>query len=452
MQYQSPCPVSDDEIDLLALIHSLLRQKYLILAVAGVVTLAAVAYAFLATPYYQVQSVLRPVDQGSLDELNGTGVYQLTPAEALTRIGAGLSSYENRLAFFRDNQALFAGLAMPGRSLEQVFEEFNRSAFSMLQVDPKKPDRLSEFVGVSLTYPADVDGVAVVNGLVNFVLEAERERIASDLKVLIANRLFGIEQKIAAARARYEASKQAQIATLLEQNALERAQLQDELRALRDELKTRREHRIKSLEEAIQIAKTLGIETPTTPSAMAGAQRQGQVVLTEVNSQEIPLYFMGVDALEAERQTLNTRRSDDFSEPRVAEIEKELTLLNRNRQVEILEARQNEDLYLKDLAQWRQEAAQLKGIKFDTDALQLVRLDQQALEPLTTVKPKRALIIVLGMALGLMAGIFMALLRNLVRPEKGHVPYDQHPVRAREMMREERLRSFSFEEEARNGS
>lgn len=451
MQDQSPRFAPDDEIDLLALIQSLFQQKYLILAITGLFTLAAVAYTFLATPYYQVQSILRPVDSGSLDELNGTGVYQLTPTEALTRIGAGLSSYERRLAFFRDNQALFEGLAVPGRSLEQVFEEFSRSAFSMLQADPKKPDRLSEFVGLSLIYPADVEGVAVVNGLVDFVLDAERERIASDLKVLIANRLSGIEQKIAAARARYETSKQAQIATLLEQSALQRAQLQDELQALRNELKTRREYRIKSLEEAIRIAKTLGIESPTTPSAMAGAQRQGQVVLTEVNSQEIPLYFMGVDALAAERQALNARRSDDFSEPRVAEIEKELALLDRNRQVEILEERQNEDLYLKDLAEWRQEAAQLKGIKFDANGLQLVRLDQPALEPLATIKPKRALIIALAMVLGLMVGISIALLHNLMRSQQGQTPHDPNPASIRESGREKRLKSFfSVEEAVRN--
>ncbi|WP_137885838.1 Wzz/FepE/Etk N-terminal domain-containing protein [Pseudomonas sp. 2FE] len=406
----------DDEIDLVELLRSLLRHKYLILAVAGLVTLMAVAYAFLATPYYQAQSVLRPVDLGSLDELNGTGVYALTPTEALSRVAAGLSSYENRLAFFRDHQELFTGLIQPGRSLEQVFEEFNRSAFTMLQADPKKPNNLSEFVGVSLTYPKEVDGVAVVNGLVTYVLKAERDRIATDLKVLIANRLFSLEQKIAAARANYEASKQAQIANLLEQDALRRAQLQDELQALRAELKTRRENRIKRLDEAIQIAESLGIHKPTTPSAMADAQRQGQVVRTEVNSREIPLYFMGVEALGAERQALSERRSDDFSEPRIAEIEKELALLVRNRQVEILEQRQNEELYLKDLAEWRQEAAQLKGIKFDTAGLQLVRVDQLALEPLSAVKPKKALIISLAGVAGLMLGVLVALLRNLLRP------------------------------------
>ncbi|RJG09323.1 chain-length determining protein [Pseudomonas cavernicola] len=416
---------NNNEIDLVELLRSLFQQKYLILAVASLVTLMAAAYAFLATPYYQVQSVLRPVDQGSLDELNGTGVYELTPAEALSRGAAGLSSYESRLKFFRDHQELFTGLVEPGRSLDQVFEEFNRSAFTMLQADPKKPNSLSESVGISLTYPQGVDGVAVVNGLVAYVLEAERDRIATDLKVLIANRLFGLEQKIEAARASYEASKQAQIATLLEQDALRRAQLQDELQALRTELKTRRESRIKRLDEAAQIAESLGIQNPTTPSAMADAQRKGQVVRTEVNSREIPLYFMGVEALRAERQALSERRSDDFSEPRVAEIEKELALLSRNRQVEILEQRHNEDLYLKDLAEWRQEAAQLKGIKFDTAGLQLVRVDQLALDPLTAVKPKKALIIGLGGVAGLILGVLVVLLRNLLRPKAEAIDSDE---------------------------
>jgi LPS O-antigen subunit length determinant protein (WzzB/FepE family) len=420
MQDQVQLPsVNNHEIELIEVLRSLFRQKYLILAVACLVTLIAAAYAFLAMPYYQVQSVLRPADRGSLDELNGTGIYELTPAEALSRVGAGLSSYESRLKFFRDHQELFNGLVETGRSLEQVFEEFNRSAFTMLQVDPKKPNSLSEFVGISLTYPQGVDGVAVVNGLVADVLEAERERIANDLKVLIANRLFVLEQKIEAARANYEASKQAQIANLLEQDALRRAQLQDELQALRAELKTRRENRIKQIDEAIQIADSLGIRKPTTPSAMADAQRQGQVVRTEVNSSEIPLYFMGVEALKAERQALSKRRSDDFSESRIAEIEKELALLSRNRQVEILDQRQNEDLYLKDLAEWRQEAAQLKGIKFDATGLPLVRLDQLALEPLAPVQPKKALILALGGVAGLILGVLVALLRNVLWPSPG---------------------------------
>lgn len=420
MQEQSPQSLRDDGIDLVELLQSLFRQKYLILAVAGLVALAAAAYAFLVTPYYQVQSVLRPVERGSLDELNGTGIYELTPGEALGRVAASLSSYESRLRFFRGHQELFVGLVEPGRSLEQTFEAFNRSAFGMLQPDPKKTSNLSEFVGISLVYPEGVSGVEVVNSLVSDVLQAERERIAAELKALIANRLFTLEQKIEAARAGYEASKQAQIATLLEQDSLGRAQLRDELEALRAELKTRRENRIKLLDEAIQIAESLGINKPTTPAAMTDVRRRGQVFRTEVSSREIPLYFMGSEALRAEREALSARRSDDFSEPRIAEIDKELALLGRNRRVELLGQRKNEDLYLKGLAEWRREAAQLKGIEFDAGSLQLVRVDQSALEPLSAVKPKRALIIGLGGGAGLMLGVLAALLRNLLRPRGSH--------------------------------
>ena len=48
-----------DEIDLVELFQSLWGQKWLISGVAAVVAAAAGAYAFLATPVYEVQSLLR---------------------------------------------------------------------------------------------------------------------------------------------------------------------------------------------------------------------------------------------------------------------------------------------------------------------------------------------------------------------------------------------------------
>src|SRR5690606_40037656 len=57
-------------------------------------------------------------------------------------------------------------------------------------------------------------------------------------------------------------------------------------------------------------------------------------------------------------------------------------------------------LYLADLAKLREEAARLKGIKLDTERLRLVRLDQLALQSLSPVKPKKPMIIALGLVLG----------------------------------------------------
>lgn len=404
-----------DEIDLVELFRALWRQKLLIIGVTLIAAVIAAAYAFLATPYYETRTYLRPVPKSNLDQLNETGIYKLTPEEAINRVAGGLSSYDNRLDFFLNNQELFQNIPKRGDSLEQTFAAFNETAFEMLHPDPKKTDNRSAFVGLKLTYPKGMDGASVVNDFVSYVVELERQEIADDLESLINNRLSSLDMKMEAQRANYNASKEAKIAALLEKSALNRARLQDELAALREELKTRRTHRIQKLNEAIAIAESLGIRTPTTPSAMTQSTRSGtQVIRTEVTNQEIPLYFMGTEALAAERDALANRESDDFIEPRIAEIQSELAMLENNREVEILQERDQEDLYLTDLAQLREEAARLKGIKLDTERLRLVRLDQLALQSLNPIKPKKAMIIALGLVLGGMLGVFIALVRSLM--------------------------------------
>ncbi|GAB6389761.1 Wzz/FepE/Etk N-terminal domain-containing protein [Stutzerimonas marianensis] len=404
-----------EEIDLVELFRALWQQKLLIAEITIGVTLAAAAYAFLATPYFQTRTYLRPIPQSALDQLNETGIYKLTPEDAINRVAGGLSSYDNRLDFFLNNQELFQAIEKRGDSPEQTFADFNEDAFQMLFPDPKRTDNRNAFVGLQLTYPKGMDGAAVVNSFVSYVLELERREIAEDLESLINNRLASLDMRIEAQRASYAASKEAKIATLLEEDALKRAELQDELAALRTELKTRRTYRIQQLNEAISIAESLGIRTPTSPSAMAEAPRSGtQVIRTEVTNQETPLYFMGTEALTAERDALSSRSSDDFVEPRIAEIQSELAMLEHNREVEILNEREGEDVYLLNLAELREEAARLTGIKLDTERLRLVRLDQPALQALKPVKPKKAMILALGLVLGGMLGIFVALVRSLM--------------------------------------
>lgn len=410
--------MASDEIDLVQLASSLWKQKTLIIAVTLVAGLLGLAYAMLATRYYSVQSVLRPAAIKDLDELNHLGIYKLSPKQALAQVGAALDSYENRLAFFRNNQQLFADIAQPGRSLEQTFESFNDEAFKLLQPDPKKAEGTTPYIGLQLVYPEGLDGVQIVNGFVQYAIENVRKEVAEDLETLVGNRLSQLEKKIDAARANYEASKEIKIAKLTEADALKRAELNDELAALRQQLRTRRDNRINQLNEAIRIATSLGISKPTTPSSLGAPEitSQGSVIRTEVNNQQIPLYFMGSEALEAERKALLARRSDDFTEPRIAQIARELKLLEHNRQIEVLKSRENEDLFLKDLAGWREEAARLRSLQFDAGSLKLVSIDQRAVEPRQPIKPKKALIVALAQMLGGMLGVFVALVRNLRRP------------------------------------
>lgn len=418
-----------DEIDLFELFGAIWKQKKLVIGCTIVAGLLGVGYAYLAPRVYQVSSVLRPAAINELDALNRSEVYKLPPADALAKVTAQLDSYETRLGFFRANPALFEAFQQPGRSLEQSFEAFNNNAINLVLPDPKKAD--SNSVRLEMQYPNGIDGVAILNGLVAYAIARQRQQVGADLKVIVNNRLSEIKGKIDAARANYETGKASQIAKLLEADKVKRAQLRDELGALRLQMETQRTSRLAELAEAISIAKSIGIRNPTTPSAMGTEALRGssQVMRTEVTNQKIPLYFMGSEALEAERAALARRTNSDFTNPRIAEIGKELRMLEVNREVEVLDSRKSEDMFLQDVEPLWAEEARLRGLNIDMSALKLVTVDRQAQEPLGPIKPKKSVIVALSLLAGLMLGVLVALIRHFVRVRRETGPFSVHDER-----------------------
>jgi len=415
--FRAPPVPSSGEIDLVALFKVVWEQKRLLLLVTAGVGLIAAAYAFLATPVYSVSAVLRPAALNELDALNRSEVYQLPPSEALIKVGASLESYDTRLAFFRANQKLFKAFERPGRTLEQSFEAFNRNSINLVLPDASKKNSLSAYIKLEMNYPKGIDGVAILNGFVDYAIANEREQIAADLQVIVKNRLNELKGKLDSARSSYDIEKEAKIASLKEADSTRRAQLQDELKALRSQLKTQRSDRMAQLNEAIGIARSLNIQKPTTPSSLGESVRSGasSVMRTEINNQQIPLYFMGVEALKAELTALQQRKSDDFTEARIAQIAKELQMLATNREIEVLNRRENEDIFLAGVQPLRAEVTRLNNLNIDMSRLKLVAIDQQALEPLSAAKPNRLLVVTLGLLLGAIIAVCIALARHAFR-------------------------------------
>lgn len=199
----------------------------------------------------------------------------------------------------------------------------------------------------------------------------------------------------------------------LEAHAIRRAQLNDELKALRVELRLRREARLAELEEAIGIARSLGLKKPSTPSLMADEQAaSGNVIRTEVNGRPVPMYFMGTEVLEAERTALRKRTSDDFVEPRIGQIRKELIMLSTNRKVEAIKSRADEQAFLEGIEALRVERSRLQAVDTRLQGLQLVNVDQRAVASAKPVKPRKALIVAFAFIGGLLLGTAIALLRG----------------------------------------
>ncbi len=370
------------------------------------------------TPEYEVSTSIKPVGITVLDQLNESGLYNIAPQDALKRIGSAMESYDVRLKFFTANPQYLAPIRGPDQSIEQALEPLNRNAFALTQIDPIKSGSLSPAINLTLRYPQGMDGVGIVKDFTSFVVESEKNEIEANLKTLIANRIDKIEKELKSSEAAYEANTSSSIAMLLEKDKIKKQTLQDELKALRQQLQTRKQNRIKELDEAISIAKQLGITKPSTPSSLgdSGNAREGNSIRTEVNNRQIPLYFMGQLALEAERSTLLSRRSDDFTEPRIDDIQKELSLLNSNREVDALNARENKEFFLKGFEDSQGNLTRLKNLKIDFDQFELVRIDKPASEPRSPVKPKKALIVGLGLFIGLFVGIALALARRVFRP------------------------------------
>ncbi|WP_236247897.1 hypothetical protein [Pseudomonas mosselii] len=231
----------------------------------------------------------------------------------------------------------------------------------------------------------------------------------------MANRLKELDTRLEKSRVSYEMLKEVQIASLSERDAVKRAQLLDEMRARRTELKTLRANRIAQLDEALLIARRLGIKRPSTPASIADSAgvNATNVVVADVASRD-PLYFLGSDALEAERAALLQRRSDDFADTRIPQIAKELQLLDRNREVEALEQRKQADLYLQDIASIKAERFALEQVSLQAKDLRLVSVDQRAANPLDPISPSKWLLGIGGLLVGLVVGAGIALARHLL--------------------------------------
>lgn len=410
-----PHPAIQDEFDLFRVIKELWRRRAMIIAIAFVVTLLGLVYAFFVTPEYEVRTVLRPAALNDLDALNRSGVYNLPPGAALVRVGAALDSYEIRLNYFRAHPGLVAAYTQSGETADQAFANFN-DAFKLVQPDPKKADLLTAYIGLNMRYDEGIEGAALLNDFVSYAIEQERTQLAEDLKGIVSNRLQEVEAKLKSAMADYDASKDSRIAKLIEKDLIKSARLRDELKALRVELKLKREARLAKLDESIAIARSLGLKKPASPSSMSEeVVGTANVIRTEVNTQQTPLYFMGSDVLEAERNILRKRSSDDFTEPRVAQIKKELLMLTSNREVEVLLARENEVLFLEGVEELRAERARLNNINTDLAQLRLVSVDQYATDPLYPVKPRKPLIVSVSLFLGLILGVFITLSRSIFK-------------------------------------
>lgn len=273
-----------DGPDFFELIGNLWEQKWLIAAVTGLCTVAAIAYAFLVTPVYQASARILPPLSSDIAPLNqgrdqaGLPVLEVEDVYALVK--RNLSSGNSRLWFFneyyrpyREEQgtvgARDAMLAAMSDTLQvrQIDVRNNPELYSISVTLPGQPERAAEWTKVFLQH----------------VSARTLSYLTSNTEGEVANRLNDLDQ-------------------------------QAEL--LREKARRERLDRIAALREALIIANAVG-DIRGSSVLMASPSGQGSA----------DLYLRGGQAIRSEITLLEARENDDPFIPELRKLQQQREIL-----------------------------------------------------------------------------------------------------------------------------
>jgi len=147
------------------------------------------------------------------------------------------------------------------------------------------------------------------------------------------------------------------------------------------------ENQVAILKEALAIAKALEIIEP--PNGQTIQQQAASQHLKLMDSTS-PLYYRGAKALEAE--------------------------------IRVLSQRTHHDAFILGLTELEESVNHLGLVEVNQSKIKAATLDLEALPPKGMDKPKRPLIVVLGVLLGLMLGCFVALLKSFIANQRAKGP------------------------------
>ena len=335
-------PIDDDEINLFDLFRTLAGHKWLIAACTAAATGIGLLYALLATPIYKVETSLIPPTLSDVAALQIAGD-SATPETLFKRFSTALDSKSLRRDFFlhHGGQQKLAPEAKTDKELRTAFNSFDGSltwkdgTLTMVGTDPKLiTDVLNDFVQASE--------------------QKVRENVVADLQAENRTRTALINQTI---NARLAAASQALT------------------------------NRMTQLQEAIAIAKRLGISEYKLPTVSTNPK--GDSIGDAVATVEIPLYMRGTKALQAELDALHERKDNAAFVPGLNKL--------------------------------KQELLQLKSQSIQAKDFRLMRVDEAALTPDRPFEPRRKLIVLGSLLAGVLLGfIAVFLTESFVRNKEGN--------------------------------
>ena len=380
MSEVSQNPHHEDEIDLFDLVDDVRDKWYWLVGSVLIGMVFAIAYAVTATPVYETEATIIEVPPSELLAFN-------QPALRTTLKLVNVSSDSDNKA---ENEPVFL-------SDEAVFELDPEGAFAGARSVIRSASTRKAFYGQLLeSDDPELVGLMSSDGL------TEEQNLSNFLKRFKFRESGAQESLDTYLTVQFELSRNPEIARDVLNNYVQYAldlhekrirnefelKVQAELELnrtwaenFRNVYASDKERRIAKLEEAAEIAASIGQSRPF--------YNTNDVIV----SSEPPLYMMGETALRREAELLKNRAS-----------------------------KKAEDVFVDGLSVINNYVSNLESVTVDWASVKLADIDQPALLPLRPTKPRKALVVALGGVGGLMFGVLAALLaaasnRHLRRSE-----------------------------------
>lgn len=338
-----------DEIDLFDLLEDIKDKWYWLIGTGFICVLMALAYALIAKPVYQTEVIYKPVTETELLPLNQPRLKEV--------FGIATNSdkeYITPTKAFKE----FRSKALSSNTLREFYNRLIENGSEELleliynpeiTVEQNTVKFAQRFSHTDPSAKQDDDFLQIKFELAHAELSA---KVLNDFSVFL-----------------YENHKN-EVKNAV--NARVDAQL-EQWKIKADEMRTsyfaRKNLRLVELKEAASIADSINQQRPLY---------DGERVAI---GSAPPLFMLGKKALNAEVEQLSKRSTDGS----------------------------DEDLYIKDLPELLWKVKLLEDTEINWDQVVLVEQDQQAVLPLSSIKPKKKLIVALGVVAGGMLGVLMAL-------------------------------------------
>lgn len=405
-----PRYVPDDEIDLIELGAGLWARRWLIAASTLACAALAALYALTATPRYEASAELRPQTSSALAYLAESDLVRVTPQSAFARTLSELQSSASQARAIRrilgdedppDAEDVFdIATSMESRTLSGVTtDNYTRATVTVQNSDPQS-------------------AAAMANTLIEIASETTAKTLVEELHSTAAARLANLERDIDRRREATKRDTEIRITQLEEKDSIARDELRDRIRELRATSRKLREDELTRLREALSIATELDITEPRGNEFqnIVNIDTSNRTARADRSANNLPLYALGTRWLQAEIAALESREGDDHDTPEIRELEQRLAELEVNEEIEALKRREDFTPFVPGISGLLSEKARLEAaMASEFPNLSVVRVDRIAQPPESPVAPRRGLIIALGVVLGGMIGVFVALIVNAVR-------------------------------------